>query len=107
DTSQGVKASQVANTKKLFLRWHDRLETHRPNGQAPYFERERGVTRRMLVVDATAPTPNQDAGSVQTVLALRLAQQLGYKTSFVPEDNFLFQPRYTTDLLREGIDCAY
>ncbi len=107
DTSQGVKSSQVTNTKKLFLRWHDRLETHRPNGQAPYFERERGVTRRMLVVDATVPTPNQDAGSVQTVLALRLAQQLGYKTSFVPEDNFLFQPRYTADLLREGIDCAY
>jgi GT2 family glycosyltransferase len=107
DTRQGVKAYQVVNTKKLFLRWRDRLQAHRPNGQAPYFERERDVVRRMLVVDATAPTPNQDAGSVQIVLALRLAQKLGYKTHFVPEDNFLFQPRYTTDLLRLGIDCAY
>lgn len=107
DTGQGVKAYQVVNTKKLFLRWRDRLERHRPNGEAPYFERERGVRRRMLVVDATAPTPNQDAGSVQTVLALRIGQALGYKVHFVPEDNFLFQPRYTTDLLRMGVDCAY
>ena len=63
--------------------------------------------RRALVVDATAPTPDQDAGSVTTVLKLRLLQQLGYKVHFVPQDNFLFQPRYTTDLQREGIECAY
>ena len=107
DTSQGVKAFQVVNTRKLFLRWRERLETHRPNGQAPYFERERGVTRRMLVVDATTPTPNQDAGSVQTVLALHLARELGYKTHFVPQDNFLFEPGCTAGLLRLGVECAY
>lgn len=107
DTTTGVKAYQVVNTKKLFLRWRDKLTHHRRDGEAPFLERERSVRKRILVVDATAPTPNQDAGSVQTVLGLRVCQALGYKTHFVPADNWLFQPDYITPLQREGVDCAY
>jgi GT2 family glycosyltransferase/glycosyltransferase involved in cell wall biosynthesis len=107
DTASGVKACQVVNTRKFLMRWHAALADHRPNGEAPYFERERQVHLRALVVDATAPTPDQDAGSVTTVLNLRLLARLGYKVHFVPQDNFLFQPKYTTDLLREGVECAY
>ena len=107
DTKSGVKAYQVLNTKKLFLRWREKLLSHRRDGEASFLERERGVRKRILVVDATAPTPNQDAGSVQTVLGLRVCQALGYKTHFVPADNWLFQPDYITPLQREGIDCAY
>ncbi len=107
DTRQGVKAYQVTNARKLFLRWRRVLEGHRRNGEAPFLERERRVTRRALIVDASAPTPKQDAGSVTTTLTLRLFQQLGYKAHFVPQDNFLFQPEYTTDLQATGIDVAY
>ena len=77
DMQAGVKAYQLVNAKKFLLRWRDVLAEHRRNGEAPYFERERRVHRRALVVDATAPTPDQDAGSVTTVLHLRLLQQLG------------------------------
>lgn len=107
DTGTGVKAYQVLNTKKLFLRWREQLTVHRPNGQTPYFERERGVCKRVLVVDATTPTPNQDAGSVTVVLTMRLFQQLDYKVYFVPQDNFLYQREPTEDLQRTGIECAY
>ena len=107
DTSIGVKAYQLINTKKLYLRWRDRLLDHRPNAAAPYFERERKVNRRLLVVDAVAPTPKQDAGSVQTVHAMRVARDLGYKVHFVPEDNWLFEPDSIPDLQAMGIDCAY
>jgi GT2 family glycosyltransferase/glycosyltransferase involved in cell wall biosynthesis len=107
DTSTGTKAYQVVNTNKVYLRWRENLERHRPRGEAPYFERERSVRRRILVVDASAPTPNQDAGSVQTVLGLQVCRLAGYKTHFVPEDNWLFQPGYITDLQRAGIECAY
>lgn len=107
DTGSGTKAYQVTNTKKIYLRWHEELSRHRTNGQAPYFERERDVHKRILVVDVTAPTPDQDAGSVQTVLALQVCMALGYKTHFVPNDNWLFQPKYTTALQRLGVDCAY
>jgi len=107
DTGGGAKAYQIVNTKKLYLRWHERLARHRPNAQAPYFERERDVHRHILVVDASAPTPDQDAGSVQTFMVLQTCLALGYKTHFVPQDNWLFQPKYTTPLQEMGVDCAH
>jgi GT2 family glycosyltransferase len=107
DTGTGVKAYQVTNTKKLLRRWRWALTRHRQRDEAPYFERERAQHQRLLVVDVTTPTPDQDAGSVQTYLALRCALALGYKTHFAPQDNWLFQPRYTTDLQRMGVECAY
>jgi GT2 family glycosyltransferase/glycosyltransferase involved in cell wall biosynthesis len=106
-TTHGVKAYQVTNTRKLYLRWRKTLESHRRDPEAPYFERERKVQRRILVVDTSAPTPNQDAGSVQTVLAFSACARLGYKSHFVPADNWLFQDRYTTDLQKMGVECAY
>ena len=107
DTSTGVKAYQIVNSRKMYLRWRERLERHRPNAEAPYFERERHEQRRMLVVDVSMPTPKQDAGSVQTALGLRVCQRLGYKTYFVAEDNWLFHSEYTTDLQKIGIECGY
>lgn len=107
DTSRGVKAYQEVNGRKLFLRWRDALTAHRPNGEAPYFERERGARQRALVVDATTPTPKQDAGSVTTTLTLRLFQELGYKAHYTPQDNFLYEPEHTPALLAMGVECAY
>lgn len=107
DTGKGVKAYQVVNTGKLFLRWRNRLARHRRNGETPYLEKDRDAHTRILVVDATTPTPDQDAGSLQTVLTLHACRELGYRPHFVPEDNFLYQPRYTTSLLAAGIECAY
>ncbi len=106
-TTIGVKAYQVVNTKKLFYRWRESLLHHRPSGEAPYFERERAARKRFLVVDATTPTPDQDAGSVQTFMALQTCLAVGYKTHFVPEDNWLFQPKYTSPLQAIGVDGAF
>jgi GT2 family glycosyltransferase len=107
DTARGVKAVQPINQRKLFLKWRERLEGHRPYGEAPYAERERGVRRRLLVIDATTPTPDQDAGSVQTLLAIGAAQAMGYKTHFVSGHNWLFQRGYTSALQMRGVECAY
>lgn len=106
-TAGGAKAHQVTNLKKLRLRWHRRLEHHRPQGAAPYFEREREVARRLLVVDAVTPTPDQDAGSLQTALALECARAAGYKCHFVPQDNWLYVPGYTDALGAAGVECAH
>jgi len=107
DLTRGVKAHQVLNTKKLFLRWRETLETHRFSGLDPYLEKDRAVQKRMLVIDASTPTPDQDAGSLQTVLILQACRALGYATTFLPQDNFLFQQGYTTDLQAAGIECIY
>ncbi len=107
ETSSGAKAWQIVNLRKLFLRWRVNFESHRRSGEAPFFEKDRGVNKRMLFVDAVTPTPDQDAGSVQTVLGLRCARRIGYKVNFVPEDNWLFEPKYTMEMQREGIECFY
>jgi GT2 family glycosyltransferase/glycosyltransferase involved in cell wall biosynthesis len=107
DVRVGAKAYQVINQKRLFMRWRERLTNHRLSGDSPVLERERHVRKRALIVDATNPTPKQDAGSVTTTLTLGLFRDIGYKPHFVPQDNFLFQPTYTTDLQRLGIECAY
>jgi GT2 family glycosyltransferase len=106
-TTGGAKAYQVINLKKLFLRHRSQFETHRRNAEAPFFEKERGVRKRILFIDAVTPTPNQDAGSAQTVMVLRCSRDSGYKTHFVPEDNWLYEPKYTPGLQREGVECFY
>jgi GT2 family glycosyltransferase len=107
DTAGGTKAYQIVNEKKILLRWRDTLAAHRFYGFNPYFERERGVQKRFLVIDLTSPATDQDAGSVQTFLALEVIIALGYKAYFVPNDNWLFMPRYTTALQAMGVECGY
>ena len=70
-------------------------------------ERERHLKKRVLVIDATTPTPNEDAGSVLTVTHMRLYQEMGYKVYFIPLHNFLYQRKATDELQRMGVECAY
>jgi GT2 family glycosyltransferase/glycosyltransferase involved in cell wall biosynthesis len=107
DTGGGTKAYQIVNEKKILLRWRETLAAHRFYGVDPYFERERGAKKRFLVIDLTSPATDQDAGSVQTFLALEVIIALGYKAYFVPNDNWLFMPRYTTALQAMGVECGY
>ena len=107
DITQGAKAYQVANLKTLAERWAKTLSAHRPNGVAPMLERDRVYEKRVLVIDATTPTPREDAGSVLTVSYMQLYQELGYKVHFIPLHNFLYLPGATDDLMRMGVECAY
>jgi len=107
DPSRGVKAYQTVNKGKFFYRWRETLLRHGIDRAAASLERERQVERRAVLLDDTTPTPRQDAGSNYTLLTMRLFIASGYKLSFVPQDNFLYQPGHTTDLHRMGIECAY
>jgi GT2 family glycosyltransferase len=107
DLTQGVKAYQVTNSRKFFERWRDTLAGHRANADSPHLERDRGVAKRALVVEPTTPTPDQDAGSNTVVNTCRVLQLMGYRVTFAPEDNMLYQPRYTRPLQRMGVECLY
>ncbi|HEX3350362.1 MAG TPA: glycosyltransferase [Acetobacteraceae bacterium] len=107
NTSAGAKAYQVANAAKFRLRYRDALLDHRPVGMAPFFERERQVRKRVLVMDATCPTPTTDAGSVYVLATMRLLKEFGYKVYFLPIDNFMFLPDGIVALQKIGIECGY
>lgn len=107
DTSGGVKAFQIANARKLYARWADELSAHRNNAEAPQLERDRGVTKRALVLDATTPEPDKDAGSLTCFELMRALQANGYKVSFLAETNLLYLPGVSSALQRAGIEIGY
>jgi GT2 family glycosyltransferase len=107
DTTQGTKAYQVENSKKLFERWQHRLQTHQAPGTDVDNAKDRRATRRVLVLDHCTPTPNQDAGSVTAFNLLLLLREMDFQVTFIPENNFLYMPEYTTALQRAGIEVLY
>ena len=106
DLASGIKKYQVANLQKFQERWQDTLADHRCNGIEPDLEKDRGVSHRLLIVDATPPRPDHDAGSVIAFHFLKIFQSMGYKVTFIP-DNLLYDGEYTRNLQRLGIECIY
>lgn len=107
NTSSGsVKRHQVINKENLFKKWASVLVQHAAPGENPELERERGVSKRVLIVDACTPTPDQDAGSLKIYNFIKILQSLSYQVTFFP-DNLAFLEGYTDDLQRRGVQCLY
>jgi len=107
DTTQGVKAYQLENSKKLFTRWQERLQQHQANGENVDDAKDRCAKRRVLVLDHCTPTPDQDAGSITVFNLMLLLREMSFQVTFIPEDNFLYMPEYTPALQRAGIEVLY
>ncbi len=107
DITSGTKSYQSINKDKFYAKWQESLKKHRKNGDSPWFERERKVEKRVLILDACNPTPWADAGSKATWNLIKQYQALGYHVIFVPEDNFLFQREEVEALQAIGVECHY
>lgn len=107
DVTQGAKAYQVENLKKLHDRWRTTLQGHRDNADRPELEKERQVARRLLFIDLVTPTPNEDAGSLVALEMMKAFRDNGYKITFIPEDNFAHMGESTRNLQRIGIEAIY
>lgn len=107
DTSKGVKAYQVTNTKKLYERWKSVLADHRENADEPWREFNRSKAKTVMVIDACNPTPNQDAGSLAAVNLCKFYAELNYQVIFVPQDNYLYERGPVSYLQSIGIECLY
>jgi len=107
DLTSGVKSYQITNSKKLFKRWKTQLSSHRANGIEPYLERDRQCDLRVLVVDASTPEPDKDAGSVTAFHFMQCMTKAGHRVTFIPADNFAHLNHYTSNLQRIGVECIY
>jgi glycosyltransferase involved in cell wall biosynthesis len=107
ESDTGIKAFQIVNERVFRERWAAVLQTHAPRGERPLLVRDRGCKKRALFIDATTPTPDQDAGSNVAVAHMRILQSLGYKVTFIPAHNFAFASGYTPALQRIGIEAIY
>jgi O-antigen biosynthesis protein len=104
DITSGTKRYQENNRIKFRKKWNDQLSKHRPPGTAPFLEKDRFIQGRILVIDATTPTPDKDAGSLVSFLTYKIFQELCYKVTFIPAD-LIALPPYTADLQAMGVEC--
>jgi len=108
DESSGAKRYQSINRDKFRRRWAKFLESH-PENPEDYSEqlaikhRFRRFHGRALVIDAVTPMPDHDSGSVRMFAMVRLLGELGYRTSFMPQ-NLAWTGRHSIELQQAGIE---
>jgi GT2 family glycosyltransferase/glycosyltransferase involved in cell wall biosynthesis len=106
DTASGTKRYQVVNQAKFREKWQDALARQPAPGTPITRAATHRARRRVLIVDATTPTPDQDSGSLRMVNLMRVLVDLGCQVSFLP-DNRAFVERYTPALQALGVEALY
>ena len=107
DITQGAKAYQLENTKKLYERWKLTLNMHQQAGMDVHNAKDRRAKRRVLVIDHCTPTPNNDAGSLIVFNLMIMLREMDFQVTFIPEDNLAYIDKYTSDLQRIGVESLY
>jgi GT2 family glycosyltransferase len=110
NVTQGVKRYQEINKDKFYRKWKTQLDARPPVPPANHIDQYvRGQVKRgwILWIDSNTPTPDKDAGSIETVHFFERALEDGWGVSFIPWDAFRHEGRYTTDLQYMGIECLY
>jgi GT2 family glycosyltransferase/glycosyltransferase involved in cell wall biosynthesis len=106
DTSTGIKAYQVVNQQKFLERWSEQLKSHPTPGTPIALARQHRDARRVLIIDATTPTPDQDSGSLRMVNLMRVLRAEGVAVTFFA-DNRAFVERYTEELQQLGVEVLW
>ena len=107
DTARGAKSYQVVNQGKFRSKWARALSQHTDGGaDRVRLAKQRGVTKRALVVDARVLCPDQDAGSLRMLKILEILQQCGFQVTFAPHNAQRLSP-YTERMQEMGIECLY
>jgi GT2 family glycosyltransferase/glycosyltransferase involved in cell wall biosynthesis len=106
DPTQGVKRHQATNQATFAAKWASALAAHERNGMRAEFERDRFAVRRMLVIDACMPRPDQDSGSLRMRALLEIATSLSCKATFVA-DNLEYEARHVRALQERGIEVLF
>jgi O-antigen biosynthesis protein len=86
DLDRGMKRHQRPNRAKFIGKWTAALAAQPPAGtplERAIHWRRRG---RVLVVDAMTPEPSRDSGSLRLCAILRLLDEQGWSTAFLPDD---------------------
>ena len=86
DLDSGIKQHQRGNQVKFADKWAGALASQPPVG-TPIARALRWHARgRVLVVDAMTPEPARDSGSLRLFAILRLLDEQGWSTAFLPDD---------------------
>jgi glycosyltransferase involved in cell wall biosynthesis len=104
--ASGMKRFQAINREKFHDRWRDELASHGGRGKALEYEKERGVKRRVFVVDNYMITPDRESGSLRMLNLFAILQELGFKVTFAAANLEAPEP-YLSNLQMRGVECLY
>jgi len=110
NVKQGVKKYQEINKGKFYRKWKAQLDARPPLPAVNNIDQYvRGQVKKswILWIDSNTPTPDKDAGSIETVHFFERALEDGWGISFMPWDAFRHEGRYTSDLQYMGVECLY
>ena len=107
DIREGVKSFQQINKAKFYQKWKDTLARQGSSGVNRSWKKDRYAKRRILMIDASTPTPDRDAGSTVVFRYMKIFSSLSSKTTFIPADDFLYRDPYTPNLQSIGVECLY
>ncbi len=105
-TVSGMKRYQEINRPKFKKRHASACDYNGMVGTDVELNKDRNIRYRVLVIDATTPTPDKDAGSYAAIQEMRLLRTFGCKLTFMPE-NAAYLGQYTEQLQRMGVECVY
>lgn len=106
DTATGIKRYQVINQAKFLERWAEVLKTHPAPGTDILKARQHRVRRRILIIDACTPMPDQDSGSLRMYNLMRLLLEEGHAVSFFAE-NRGWHAGYAEALQDLGVEALF
>jgi len=104
---KGIKQYQEINHKIFVKKWDARLKNHGGRGCNVDEQKERTISKRVLLIDACTPMPDKDSGSVDAFYLMKILHSLSCKVTFIPEDNLKYLGEYTQNLQRFGVECIY
>lgn len=106
DTGSGLKRYQVVNHAKFRDKWQGALARQPAPGTPIATAATHRARRRVLIVDATTPTPDQDSGSLRMQNLMRVLRANGCHVAFLPSNHARVE-RYTPALQRLGIEMLH
>jgi GT2 family glycosyltransferase len=106
DTGSGMKRYQVINQEKFLEKWRDELRKQPAPGTPIQIAATHRNSRRVLIIDATTPTPDQDSGSLRMVNLMRVLRGSGCHVAFMASNRAWIE-RYTTELQALGVEVLY
>jgi GT2 family glycosyltransferase/glycosyltransferase involved in cell wall biosynthesis len=109
DTTSGIKRHQVVNRDKFVEKWSAALARQPApisDARQAHLAATHRAKKRVLIVDASTPTPDQDSGSLRLLNIMRLLRDMDCQVSFLPDNLARFE-KYTPLLQAEGIEALY
>lgn len=102
DLQAGVKQYQLINKSKFQRKWAEALK-RQPEAGSPIDSAIHHDGRpHILIIDALAPDPSRDSGSLRMINIMRLLRQLGWRVTFMA-DNRMASDMEITQLGRAGV----